>query len=77
MRGSRITGLVQSHFDLECVPFFSRLVGGLETLNAMERVEVDEKDRPKVRLGSGRRLVMHMCRTFSKFGLIWYQNRAG
>jgi len=26
---------------------FGRLVGGLETLNAMERVETDEKDRPK------------------------------
>ncbi|KAJ7382103.1 RING-type E3 ubiquitin-protein ligase ppil2, partial [Desmophyllum pertusum] len=26
---------------------FGRLVGGLETLSAMERVEVDEKDRPK------------------------------
>ena len=28
--------------------FIGRLVGGLETLNAMERVETDEKDRPKV-----------------------------
>lgn len=27
---------------------FARLVGGHETLNAMERVETDEKDRPKV-----------------------------
>ena len=25
-----------------------RLVGGLETLSALERVETDEKDRPKV-----------------------------
>ena len=30
--------------------FFKRLVGGHETLNSMERVEVDEKDRPKVHL---------------------------
>ena len=28
--------------------FIGRLVGGHETLNAMERVECDEKDRPKV-----------------------------
>lgn len=28
--------------------FVGRLVGGHETLNAMERVECDEKDRPKV-----------------------------
>lgn len=26
---------------------FGRLVGGLETLSVMERIEVDEKDRPK------------------------------
>ncbi|EDO30357.1 predicted protein, partial [Nematostella vectensis] len=26
---------------------FGRVVGGLETLNAMERIECDEKDRPK------------------------------
>ena len=29
---------------------FVRLVGGLETLSVMERIEVDEKDRPKVLL---------------------------
>ena len=28
--------------------FFLRLVGGMETLNSMERVETDDKDRPKV-----------------------------
>ena len=30
------------------IDFIGRLVGGHETLNAMERVECDEKDRPKV-----------------------------
>ena len=30
------------------INFIGRLVGGHETLNAMERVECDEKDRPKV-----------------------------
>ena len=36
-----------------------RLVGGLETLDAMEKVEVDKKDKPKVwwvdwrRMGGG------------------------
>ena len=31
-----------------CVCLSLRLVGGLETLDAMEKVEVDKKDKPKV-----------------------------
>ena len=33
-----------------------RLVGGLETLSALERVETDEKDRPKVLVEKKKRI---------------------
>ena len=36
------------NYQFTCVFSVFRLVGGLETLSALERVETDEKDRPKV-----------------------------
>ena len=36
--------------DFSC--FVSRVVGGLDTLDKMEAVETDDKERPKVRVYS-------------------------
>lgn len=40
-----------NHSDMFCVSLFFRIVGGFETLTAMENVESDPKsDKPKVRI---------------------------